>query len=769
MTTNSHKDLLGIWGSSERDIYAVGYDGTIIHFDGSSWNIMNSGVRKDLLCIWGNSANNIYAVGVAGTILNFDGSAWNTMKNDRISNLYSIYGSADNNVFAVGSGGTILRYENSTWASMTNGNKTNLSGVLGNSKDFILAIGAEGAFLRYDGNTWNSMDTGSKSSLNGAWISPENDIFAVGYNGTIMHYSPGIWSKMESRTTSTLMGIWGTSSNDIFAVGSSGLILHYDGNIWNSMKSDTTSNLTSIWGTSSSDLFAVGEHGTILHFNGTTWVKMSESVDKTLVDKTFMGIWGSSATDVFVAGESGTIIHYNGKSWNTMNSETSSLLNGIWGASGRDVYIVGELGTILHYDGSTWSSMNKGTNNSLSMIWGSSPTNVFAVGDAGTIIHYNQNGVETPPSLPSPLSTPDASVSTTALPSKTAPLSLPDNSKGSSFSLEKSPDVGAKLAPSVQNQAPSNLESKTETLSVMEQSDIGAKNNPASDSLDHQDYADNDVTKTNGPKDNNTGIELVTIQAAQPSKTNNIIDQTATSQPITHKEAETFPSKMYISQSPTVEAENNIKDINPVRTGIENNESVPVISQSNQVSADDVQVVDARSNITTEISTSPKAVNVSLPSPKQNKVPIVSSILGNNAGNAHNVLENPMLPHNTETMKKDNGSLPNSNIDKRKEREKASSQAAYTLHNRFSHYITLFVLAGIWFISIFYLYRRCMSRRKRIDNLEKTIDPSKDKMVYISKFRRNIKIQDPEGEIAKLQTEEKKHIVVKVPEDFELK
>ena len=72
---------------------------------------MNSGARKDLLCIWGNSATNIYAVGDESSILHYDGSAWILMSSDRTSNLYSIAGTADNNIFAVGTEGTILRYD----------------------------------------------------------------------------------------------------------------------------------------------------------------------------------------------------------------------------------------------------------------------------------------------------------------------------------------------------------------------------------------------------------------------------------------------------------------------------------------------------------------------------------------------------------------------------------------------------------------------------------------------------------------------------------
>jgi hypothetical protein len=35
--------LFGVWGSSSTDVYAVGMAGTILHYDGTSWSLMDSG------------------------------------------------------------------------------------------------------------------------------------------------------------------------------------------------------------------------------------------------------------------------------------------------------------------------------------------------------------------------------------------------------------------------------------------------------------------------------------------------------------------------------------------------------------------------------------------------------------------------------------------------------------------------------------------------------------------------------------------------------
>jgi len=47
----------------------VGYEGKIVHYDGSTWYDMDSGVTNLLLGIWGNGIGNTYAVGTNGTIL----------------------------------------------------------------------------------------------------------------------------------------------------------------------------------------------------------------------------------------------------------------------------------------------------------------------------------------------------------------------------------------------------------------------------------------------------------------------------------------------------------------------------------------------------------------------------------------------------------------------------------------------------------------------------------------------------------------------------
>jgi hypothetical protein len=103
-------DLFGVWGSSGSDVFAVGYGGTILHYDGAGPSLMPSGTYAYLYGVWGSSGSDIFAVGSGGSIVHYDGTAWTPMSSGMGNYLYGVWGSSGSDVIAVGEGGTILHY-----------------------------------------------------------------------------------------------------------------------------------------------------------------------------------------------------------------------------------------------------------------------------------------------------------------------------------------------------------------------------------------------------------------------------------------------------------------------------------------------------------------------------------------------------------------------------------------------------------------------------------------------------------------------------------
>ncbi|MFO0621394.1 MAG: hypothetical protein U0745_08360 [Polyangia bacterium] len=65
------KTVRAMWSAGDRSVIAVGDEGLILRFNGSTWTKMTSNTTSNLLAVWGLSPSNIYAVGENATILHY--------------------------------------------------------------------------------------------------------------------------------------------------------------------------------------------------------------------------------------------------------------------------------------------------------------------------------------------------------------------------------------------------------------------------------------------------------------------------------------------------------------------------------------------------------------------------------------------------------------------------------------------------------------------------------------------------------------------------
>jgi WD40 repeat protein len=266
---------IGLWGNSDNDIFMVGENGIILHYDGKSLTAMESGTEKRLNAVWGSSHNDTFAVGLTGTILHYDGERWTKMKSGTYQELHGIWGSSAHNVFAVGIKGMILHYDGQQWSKMQNDDRADLLAIWGASGSDIFAVGRSGTILHYDGQRWTRMHRG-QGWLEAVYGSSGSNVFAVGATDTILHYDGQRWNKMESGLSPNPHGVWVSSDTEAFIVGYGGVILRYDGQQWSKMESNSSKLLRGIWGNSSRNIFAVGQGETILQYNGEQWTSLKK-------------------------------------------------------------------------------------------------------------------------------------------------------------------------------------------------------------------------------------------------------------------------------------------------------------------------------------------------------------------------------------------------------------------------------------------------------------------------------------------------------------
>ncbi len=225
--------LNDIWVPASNDGYVAwsspdgGRTGKVYHFDGRTWRVVASAPAA-LQSVWGTSRRDVYAVGREGWILHYDGSAWSAFTTGRGEWLQGIWGSSPQDVFVAGLTDSILHYDGTRWTRQYTGAPSRA--LWGSSSHDVFAV-AGPYITHYDGVSWSPQASGTTNNLFRIWGSAPNDVFAVGVNGTILHYDGTGWSAQASGTTGNLYGVWGTSKHDVFAAGQEG-ILHYDGTRW---------------------------------------------------------------------------------------------------------------------------------------------------------------------------------------------------------------------------------------------------------------------------------------------------------------------------------------------------------------------------------------------------------------------------------------------------------------------------------------------------------------------------------------------------------
>jgi hypothetical protein len=108
-----------IWGSSAADVFVAGFQvednggdfrvfGTIFHYDGADWSRVTLPPGVGVLHeIWGSSAGDVFSVGDDGIVVHFDGTQWTSTKPTG-KGLLGVWGFSPGDVFAVGEAGTIL-------------------------------------------------------------------------------------------------------------------------------------------------------------------------------------------------------------------------------------------------------------------------------------------------------------------------------------------------------------------------------------------------------------------------------------------------------------------------------------------------------------------------------------------------------------------------------------------------------------------------------------------------------------------------------------
>jgi hypothetical protein len=180
------------WGSSSNDLYIVGNKGNIVHYNGTSWQKIESGTEVDIHDIWGSVDNGtgeqtILAIasfqnyGIGMDLIKIDGLSASKLDTSglRIAQS-SVWFKGNKNIYVVGDGVFYKKYLNDPrWQQDETHPLLFKRRIRGNDWNDIFIVGDFGVVSHYNGKTWHHYRGNELPNLNGSY-------YSVSFSGNIV-------------------------------------------------------------------------------------------------------------------------------------------------------------------------------------------------------------------------------------------------------------------------------------------------------------------------------------------------------------------------------------------------------------------------------------------------------------------------------------------------------------------------------------------------------------------------------------------------------
>jgi hypothetical protein len=279
-----------IWGSSAKDVWAVGSEGSIVHYDGKMLSMIDSGTQVRLLSVHGTAPDDVWFVGEMGVTLHWDGESMTEVSRIPDQTLLGVWANGPEDVWAIGfypqdRVGVVRHWTGDDWDELLVGPAASLWEIWSSGPGDVWIVGTStnltGLVLHAHGNEISKIDFDGKP-LRAVWGTNEDDVWVLPYDSPIQHWDGSVFTLTdgteEEPMKTAMLGMWGANTHDVWAVGLEGTILHYDGETWHHSDSGVIDTLWAIWGASSDDVWAAGGEGTLLRWHGNAWSKLMVGV-----------------------------------------------------------------------------------------------------------------------------------------------------------------------------------------------------------------------------------------------------------------------------------------------------------------------------------------------------------------------------------------------------------------------------------------------------------------------------------------------------------
>ena len=240
LSSESDAGLLCIFALSPTEVWLCSGD-DVVFYDGATFESMEAsqptGLRG-ITDVWASSRSDVWAVGDDAIIAHYDGGAWGrTIAGSPFKS--SIWGSGPSDVYAL-STFDLVHYDGSSWTEIDLDAFGGDGQVWGTSASDVWVMTDSSEISHFDGVRWDTIDAlDMVGDLAAVWGPSPNDLWAVGSAGAIAHFDGDSWRQVAHQRIGApylrlFRAVHGTSSADVWAVGqelgtggSTGLIFRY--------------------------------------------------------------------------------------------------------------------------------------------------------------------------------------------------------------------------------------------------------------------------------------------------------------------------------------------------------------------------------------------------------------------------------------------------------------------------------------------------------------------------------------------------------------
>ena len=420
-----------LFGFNEDDLFVIGDDGCISHYDGTEWQRMTSNTTEDLYDIHGSSPDNVFVCGPEGTVLRYNGSEWIDLNAPSSYFFYEIWvfgsddvllapglvhwnGSEWKELFNTGNhypisqissndagltmfttlGGGVYRVEGETVTPCGGITSKNINCIFRKSPTEVYLAGD--AIIRFDGITTQLLYDGLQETVKDMWVDEDGLIYLVSdrycwtFDGVTLRvrcFNPDYYH---------FYSVWGSSENDIYIGGYDPVypgdgLYHYDGHDWTEVLPDEYLYIQDIWGIEPYPIYAVGMCETIAGFDGQSWSLIRQDMKS---ERSFYGVFGSSTDSIYAVGFPGFMLHYDGVNWDPIELNVQSILHEIDSLFSGELILRSGHNTMVNL-GDRWEylDMNHPIALDPAFIWGDLNEKLYSYQGNGSIWTWEPQGI----------------------------------------------------------------------------------------------------------------------------------------------------------------------------------------------------------------------------------------------------------------------------------------------------------------------------------------------------------------------------------------